>query len=316
MGPWQIERYTPQRREEWDSFVAESRNGTFLFMRGYMDYHADRFRDCSLMAFKEGRLRGILPAELTADKVLHSHRGLTYGGWVTPMAHFDGNDMLELWECWLRWCRAEGIVGIDYKPVPWIYTRVPAQEDLYALFRYGADMTECTLSSAISYAERRPFNTQQKRNLKRGVKSGSEVREDISVADFHRLLSNCLAERHGAAPVHSLAELELLAGRFPDRIRIYGCYQEEALTAGVCIFEVGPAAHCQYIASTAEGREKGALTLLFAHLIERYGNEGFRYFDFGTSNEEHGRVLNAGLLRQKGALGGSGVAYTRYSIVL
>lgn len=316
MALWEIERYTSLRRDEWDGFVAESRNGTFLLMRGYMDYHADRFCDCSLMAFKDGKLRALLPAELTADGVLHSHRGLTYGGWITPIAHFDCNDMLELWECWLQWCRIEGIAEIDYKPVPWIYSQIPAQEDLYALFRHGAEMTECTLSSAITYAAIRPFNTQQKRNLKKGVKSGCVVREEIPVSDFHRLLSNCLAERHDAAPVHNLTELQLLAGRFPDRIKFYGSFQGDKLIAGVCIFEAGPVAHCQYIASTAEGREDGALTLLFDYLIERYGREGFRYFDFGTSNEEQGRVLNAGLLRQKAALGGSGVAYTRYRVVL
>lgn len=39
-----------------------------------------------------------------------------------------------------------------------------------------------------------------------------------------------------------------------------------------------------------------------------------RYFDFGTSNESHGLLLNEGLYRQKSSLGGSGVAYTRYVI--
>ncbi len=35
MGNWIIERYGPSNREEWDRFVTGSRNGTFLFMRGY-----------------------------------------------------------------------------------------------------------------------------------------------------------------------------------------------------------------------------------------------------------------------------------------
>ncbi len=47
---WEIKRYSDDCKEEWDGFVRESRNGTFLFMRGYMDYHADRFADFSLMA--------------------------------------------------------------------------------------------------------------------------------------------------------------------------------------------------------------------------------------------------------------------------
>ena len=41
--------YTNQLKDEWDSFVRLSKNGTFLFERGFMDYHSDRFDDCSLM---------------------------------------------------------------------------------------------------------------------------------------------------------------------------------------------------------------------------------------------------------------------------
>ena len=44
-----IVRYTAEQKTVWDSFVATSKNGTFLFMRDYMDYHADRFADHSLM---------------------------------------------------------------------------------------------------------------------------------------------------------------------------------------------------------------------------------------------------------------------------
>ena len=46
----EIKRYSDRCKDEWDDFVRDSRNGTFLFMRGYMDYHADRFADFSLMA--------------------------------------------------------------------------------------------------------------------------------------------------------------------------------------------------------------------------------------------------------------------------
>ena len=76
-----IIRYTADRADEWNRFVAQSKNGTFLFDRGYMDYHADRFEDYSLMFFRDGRLFALLPANRDGD-TLYSHRGLTYGGLV------------------------------------------------------------------------------------------------------------------------------------------------------------------------------------------------------------------------------------------
>ena len=77
-----IERYTPAHAAEWDAFVDASRNGTFLHRRGYMDYHAHRFADHSLMARDHaGRLLAVLPAH-TSGTVLASHNGLSYGGWL------------------------------------------------------------------------------------------------------------------------------------------------------------------------------------------------------------------------------------------
>ena len=49
MSGLSIRRYDPAETEAWNRFVAASRNGTFLHDRGFMDYHADRFSDFSLV---------------------------------------------------------------------------------------------------------------------------------------------------------------------------------------------------------------------------------------------------------------------------
>ena len=74
-----IVRYTTDHTVEWNRFVAQSKNGTFLFDRGYMDYHADRFSDFSLMFYIGNRLLAVLPAHVSGE-TLYSHNGLTYGG--------------------------------------------------------------------------------------------------------------------------------------------------------------------------------------------------------------------------------------------
>lgn len=300
--------------------VTASRNGTFLFLRGFMDYHSDRFTDHSLMAFKGGRLLAMLPADITPDGSIHSHSGLTYGGWITSTRHFDANDMLELFEAWIEYCRGEEISYIDYKPIPWIYPPTPAQEDIYALFRFGAKMSECNLSTAIVPGFSPGFNTQQKRNLRKGLSLNPEFDDNVSSEEFHALLSECLEERHGVAPVHSLTELHLLMERFPEHIRLHGCYTKPQATsrklqAAVCIFIDRGVAHCQYIASSGFGRDNGLLTVLFNHLITDIYSS-VRYFDFGISNEDHSLYMNPGLLRQKASLGGSGVTYQRFTLRL
>ncbi|HUR80134.1 MAG TPA: GNAT family N-acetyltransferase, partial [Thermoanaerobaculia bacterium] len=76
-------RFTPDDAPAWNEFVRASRNGTFLFDRGYMDYHADRFEDRSLLFFDSAdRLVAVLPAHRRGTELI-SHGGLTYGGFVT-----------------------------------------------------------------------------------------------------------------------------------------------------------------------------------------------------------------------------------------
>ena len=46
-----VEIYSPELKARWDEVVRGSRNGTFLHLRDYMDYHSHRFSDMSLVAF-------------------------------------------------------------------------------------------------------------------------------------------------------------------------------------------------------------------------------------------------------------------------
>lgn len=332
---YRIRRYRPEDKEMWDGFVKTARNATFLFERGYMDYHADRFRDCSWMAFKGDRLVALLPANLDSEDTLHSHQGLTYGGWILPPSHLDGADLLDVFTEAVNVWRSEGIRELDYKPFPWIYCRQPSEEDIYALFRLGAEVEEVNLSSAINLRAPIHYNKLRKRSLKKASALPFRIAETTDSKGFMRLVEECLSERHEARPVHSAEEIALLRDRFPDNIRMYGLWLDadayalsdgnatqkpagfnpDGLQAGVMIYDTGTVAHAQYIASTPLGRELNLLTPLFDWLIrERYAERA--YFDFGTSNEEHGRWLNAGLLRQKFSYGATGVAYRRFRLRL
>ena len=52
----EIHRYTAAYHRDWNDFVSESSNGTFLFLREYMEYHADRFTDYSLLVYDGNKL--------------------------------------------------------------------------------------------------------------------------------------------------------------------------------------------------------------------------------------------------------------------
>lgn len=316
---WEIRRFEYEAdAKAWDEFVSLSRNSTFLFQRGYMDYHADRFEDCSLMAYRNCKLAAILPANLSG-KTLWSHQGLTYGGWLLPPYGPDGTEIIGLWNEWLLWCQAQGISEIVYKSMPTIYQSMPSQEDLYLLFLTNASLARTDLASTLIPTKNPGFNKLQRRHLAHSpsqieisVISGSE--NDESIREFHNLLCGCLRERHDAGPVHSYEELKALMERFPDNIEIWIVSYENTMQAAVCLYKTANCNHCQYIATSEEGRRKNLLTPLFKALIDMTADEQKDFFDFGTSNEDGGRVLNAGLNRQKTSYGASGVAYQQWII--
>lgn len=314
----EIRRYTPADKSLWDTFAAASRNATFLFRRDYMDYHADRFADCSLMAFSGGKLRALLPASVNGT-TLTSHGGLTYGGWMLPDRGFDAEDCGSLWLAWLEYCRDEGIETVIYKPLPFFYATRPAQGDLYMLFLCGARTAATDISSTIDLTANPGMNTLRRRHLKHApadfrttTASGDDAEAPEAIRRFHAMLTACLAERHGVSPVHSAPELSQLMRAFPDNIVIWEGWTEESPHAAVCAYLCGRTVHCQYIATTPEGRQSNLLTPLVAAMTEHYTREGYRYFDFGISTERGGRVLNAGLNRQKTSFGATGTAYQRF----
>lgn len=313
MAEINIERYTPQRRNEWDVAVASSRNGTFLFCRGYMDYHAARFTDHSLIFSVRGNIIAVFPAN-ESDGTLYSHQGLTYGGLLVS-EKCKGADIMEIFSLLISHLKSSGINRLVYKPVPHIYHTRPAEEELYALFRNGAQLTGRALSSVLLPLQHTAFGQLRRRCIKRGLEAGLQVCEESDFSKFWQILSSNLQERHSVNPVHTLEEMKLLKGRFPENIRLYVAKKSGVTVGGTVVYETPRCVHVQYIAASPEGREAGALDVIFSHLITvRY--KDVPYFDFGISTESGGSILNTGLLSQKEGFGASGAVYDTYEILL
>lgn len=307
-----VEPYTSQHRQIWDEMIAHSRNGVFLFFRDYMEYHSDRFQDASLLFFDEHSLLAVLPANRNGDQVV-SHGGLTFGG-VISRHSLGASAMLELFDTLREWLRAQGVRSLLYKPVPHIYHRMPAEEDLYALFRSGARLVRRDLSSTLDMVSRPPMQHGRQSQLKRG-KRAFVVRESRDFGAFMDLVSSGLTAKYNVAPTHTKEEIELLAARFPQNIRLHGAYRGEHLCAGVLVYENTNVAHVQYIAGEDDAKREGALECIFDDLLERrYAT--IRYFDWGISTEQAGRWLNLGLVQNKESYGARGVVYDLYELDL
>lgn len=311
-----VTRYRPGEEEElWNSFASTARQACFLFQRGYMDYHADRFEDFSLIARNAyGKPVAMLPACIKGN-TLFSHSGLTFGGWLTPRRHFELVDMMTLFQAAGNFLLSQGIETLVYKPAPYIYHSYPADDDLYALWRYGATMTACQASTAYRIEQPRLLNMSTRQNIRRAAAAGVTVGESHDYAAFWKILTEVLDERHGVAPVHSLEEMQLLVSRFPDRIRLITASLNGEMMAGTVVYINPGVIHTQYMATTAEARRLKLLPLSVYSIPSLLGIES-GWVDFGSSCEEGGKILNPGLDALKEGLGGRPVIYPAYTLKL
>jgi hypothetical protein len=302
----------------WNALVAAGPNGTLLFDRGFMGYHADRFDDASLLIERRGRLVAVLPAHRMGARVA-SHGGLSYGGLV--LADTLGQQLTwELLQAMQAYWRAQGVTELLYKTVPSIYHRLPCEEDRWALWRCGGQLVRRDALAVIGptpahwpASRRRPITraTRQRAELALGSHAGCSASAVDDWSAFWRLLEHELQARHGSRPVHSIGEIRLLAARFPGSISMLWARWSEQLVGGLVLFETPTVVHLQYMAADDQGRRRAALDLLLERAIAHAQAAG-KWFDFGHSNEDEGRALNPGLTFYKESFGASTVVHDHY----
>lgn len=307
-----IRRFQAQDTEAWDAFVGASGNGTFLHERRFMDYHSDRFDDYSMIVEMGGRIVALLPAN-RSDATLQSHGGLTYAGLLFG-ASMSAELMIKVVSAMIEALRADGLKHLHYKAIPHIFHQYPAEQDIYALVQHGARMVRCDLSSAIAIGRSPKFSKSKRQGVNRARKAGLQVEESRDFGAFWSILTARLSEAHGAAPTHSLDEIERLHSHFPQQIRLFAAMAAgSSLEGGVVVFDYGPVVHVQYMATTEDGRRDAALDLIVSHLLETVYSEKL-WFNFGISTTDGGRTLNTGLARQKEMFGARSVLFYQYEL--
>lgn len=309
---FEIVRYTADKAGEWNRFVAQSKNGTFLFDRNYMDYHADRFHDHSLMFYAEGKLYALLPANDDGKGTLFSHQGLTYGGLVMSVRCKTAK-VCQLLKELNDYLSSQGFSRVVYKHIPWIYGSLPCEEDLYAMSNIcHASIASRDVASVIFANKTLPFSSSRKYCVNKGRKQGLQVGESNDWAGYWQILEENLWTHHHAHPVHSLSEMQLLKSRFPDNIRLFTVRKDQQLLGGTVLYTTPLVAKTQYMSANDEGKSLGALDVLFDNILTSFPTKGYAYFDFGTSNLKENDDLNESLIFQKEGFGGRAVCYDTY----
>jgi hypothetical protein len=166
-----IRTYNETDFEAWNKLVSESKNGTFLFDRSFMDYHRHKFQDFSLMIYNEkNNLIAIMPAHRIGDEV-YSHLGLTYGG-IIIKKDLRLTVFFEVFSEILKFLFKEGIHFLHWKEVPYFYHSYPSDEWKYLAFVTEAELYRRDMCSVINLKEQFVFSKTVVRYAKNVDKQG------------------------------------------------------------------------------------------------------------------------------------------------
>lgn len=312
MKNFSVKRYQESDYGKWNTFVSQAKNATFLFHRDFMEYHKERFEDFSLMVFEDEKLVSVLPAN-RAGEIVYSHQGLTYGG-LLYKENLKLASVIQLFQAVLFYLNENKITKIRLKTLPSIYHNKPAEELNYALFLADAKLIRRDTLAVIDLSKPFQFSKIRKRGIQKGISNGLIIKEENNFEFFwNQVLIPNLESRHNAEPVHTLEEIQLLKRDFSKNIRQFNVYHNEQIVAGTTIFESENVAHCQYISKFEKQQNLGSLDFLYDHLINKVFTHK-RFFDFGISNENQGKILNNGLSYWKESFGANIVVHDFYEV--
>jgi len=307
-----VKRYQENDYENWNAFIGQAKNATFLFYRDFMEYHNDRFQDYSLIVLDGKKWVAVLPGNIIGNEIF-SHQGLTYGGLVYK-EKVKLASVIAVFKSILSFLSDNKIEKLQVKLIPSIYHQKPAEELNYALFLAEAQLIRRDSLAVIDLSKKNSLSKLRKRSIQKGISNDFVIKEVADFEDFwNEILMPNLAQKHQAKPVHSLQEITKLKALFPEKIRQFNVCQNRVIVAGTTVFESENVAHCQYISGKEDKNELGGLDLLFQHLIsDVFKNK--RFFDFGISNENQGRKLNNGLSYWKESYGASIIVQDFYEV--
>ena len=277
-----------------------------------MDYHKDRFEDYSLMVFEDEKLVSVLPANRVGSSI-YSHQGLTYGGLVYG-EKLKLASVILVFKAVLFYLSENEIAKIQIKTIPSIYHNKPAEELNYVLFLAEAQLIRRDTLAVIDLSKPFQFSKIRKRGIQKGKENGLIIKEENDFTSFWKeILIPNLGLKHNIEPVHSLDEIQLLKRYFNKNIRQFNVYCNDRIVAGTTIFECENVVHCQYISKYEKVEDLGSLDFLYDHLINTVFADK-RYFDFGISNENQGKILNEGLSYWKESFGASTITHDFYEV--
>ncbi len=284
-----VSRFKESDTEWWDDYVWQADNGNIFHTRRFLSYHPpSRFVDHSLIFKRKNSVRAILPAvemKMDKDRVLYSHRGASFGGFV--YRDLGIKEAFDLVEALKDYARQNGFSRVLITLPPLVYMRRYSNYVDFALLQKGFRYLKREITSVVQLPESTQeilpmFKSEARTATRKSMKSGIEIRLSDDYDTYYQILKKNLKLRHNVTPTHSLDELKKLATLFPDRIHLWAAYLNDQMIAGVVNFVcTSRVVLAFYISDNKEFQQYRPVNNLFYHIFQWAVEQGFHFYDFG-----------------------------------
>lgn len=291
MSKIEVIEYNDSFKEEWDSFVDNSNNGTMFHKQLFLDYHTPgKFNFNHFMFRKDGELIAVLPGGLSGPNkdIFWSPVGASYGSLVTKDVPYSTS--LEIVDTLMEYGKEKDFKEIFLIPPPIIYNEVYNQHIEYSMHYRKFDFEYNYISHAIDLKIGKDFLNYFDKTARKTIhkilrEKKITIEESEDYAAFNDILLNNKA-RHNVKPTHSLEDMLKLKELMPDNLKLFLVYYEGKPIAGSLLFLANKKVNlCFYNMLYYEYEHLKPIYLVMYEVTRWSIENGYSWVDIGVSQD-------------------------------
>lgn len=284
-------KYSQEYFEKWNKFVEESNNGTIFQRIDFLNYHGEKFakNEHHLIWLKGGRLYAVMPMAIFEDgnrKIAKSPFGASYGG-IISLEPFSYSESIKIINSLLDYLKDNNVDEIIITPTLNISQNNFSDTLSFSMLERGFKIINSDIVNCVNLVNKDVeafYTSDTKRMIKKAKKYNFKIDSNPPLSDFWTLMTKTFS-RHGTFPTHSFEEWEKLCAKFPQKIWNSVAYVEGIPVAGIGhIVQNSNVNSPFYFCMDDEFRHLQGLSLLVSFDINKSQEEGFKWYDVGTSS--------------------------------
>jgi len=276
----------------WDDFVDHAVNGTIFHLMSFLSYHGNRFQDRERhLAIFDDNSRfaqvSLSIDDFNGERIARSPYGASYGGFVFNKvpSYRDGGDLLNVFIDYLlsqdlsRFVITSPLACCSEYSMDTFYFNLlekgfrSVNRDISSVFPLK---TGSSIDSMVS--------TRARRMERKAINAGIAIGKRADIKNFWKVMDSTF-EKHGTSPTHTLEEFRLLTELLPERVYVDVAYKDEVPIAGIGYLVINNRVNSSfYLCQDPDYQKYQGLSYLIMEALRNCQDNGFCYFDFGTSS--------------------------------